>query len=95
MDVPPALLNGVGVGALLVLLFWMLATERLVTGPAHKRELDAKDKQIEDRDKQIALKDDTIGTLTGSVQKLTLNSELSVQLLRSIDKLAAGKGGDE
>jgi hypothetical protein len=86
--IPPSLLNGVGVGALLVLLFWMLATEKLVTGPAHKREL-------ADKDRQIDLKDDTIKTLTGSVQKLTLNSELTVQLLRSIDKVASEKVGDE
>jgi hypothetical protein len=86
--IPPALLNGVGVGALLVVLFWMLATEKLVTGPAHKREL-------ADKDRQLDLKDDTIKTLTGSVQKLTLNSELTVQLLRSIDKVASEKVGDE
>ena len=84
--IPPALLNGVGVGALLALLFWMLATERLVTGPAHRRE-------VEKLEKQSALDADTIKTLTGSVQKLTLNSELTVQLLHSIDKTA--KGGDE
>ena len=86
--IPSGLLNGVGVVTLVVLVFWMLATDRLVTGPAHRREL-------ADKDRQLALKDDTIKTLTGSVQKLTLNSALTVQLLHSLDKTAAHKGGDE
>jgi hypothetical protein len=35
-SIPPALLNGVGVVGLLVVLFWMLATGRLVTRREHE-----------------------------------------------------------
>ena len=57
--------NGVGVGALLVLLFWMLATGRLFTrrqyddamhiGNEWRTESRIKDAQIAEKDEQIRL----------------------------------------
>lgn len=91
--VPPALLNGVGVGALLVLLFWMLAKEHLVTGPAHRRELADKDRQLLGKDTQLALKDATINSLLESVRNYAVSAETAAHAMHELEKLA--KGGDE
>ena len=45
--IPPALLSGGGVASLLGLLFWMLATGRLVTRREHDNRMADKDAQIE------------------------------------------------
>ena len=86
-DIPAAAWNVTGITGMLVGLFWMLATGRLYTGATH-REI------VADKDKRIALQDKTIESLTGSVQKQTVNSDLTVSLLRSIDKTANKKRGE-
>lgn len=48
---PAGLVNGVGVAALLVGLFWMLATGRLCTG----RELREQEKRIVEQSERIAV----------------------------------------
>ena len=85
-DIPAAAWNVTGITGMLVGLFWMLATGRLYTGATH-REI------VADKDKRIALQDQTIESLTSSTQKLTVNSDLTVQLLRSIDRTATENGG--
>lgn len=39
-------LNGIGVVALVFLFYMALAREWLITGPAHRRELESKDREI-------------------------------------------------
>jgi hypothetical protein len=84
VDLPPALLNGVGVVGLLVGLFWMLATDRLVTGAAHRRELADKDSQIADLRKANDVKD-------RQLEKLTVVGETVAKVLESIEHLAKGR----
>lgn len=53
---PVGLANGVGIGTLLVFLFWMLATGRLCTGrelTETKAACEKKDKTIEVKDQQL------------------------------------------
>ena len=83
MDLPPALLNGVGVTTLLVILFWMLAREHLVTGPAHRRELADKDAQIDRLTNAVDVKDQQL-------EKLTVVGEAVVKILASVDEMAKG-----
>lgn len=69
----PAVVDGTGVVVLLVGLFWMLATGRLVT----RRENDA---TIADRD----MWRETAQTLTPVVAKVLTESETTNRLLRAL-----------
>ncbi len=69
----PEILDGAGVVVLLVLLFWMLATGRLVT----RRENDA---TIADRD----MWRETAQSLTPVVTKVLTESETTNRLLRAL-----------
>lgn len=53
---PVGLANGVGVSALLVILFWMLATRRLATG----RELAEKSIRIAVLEEQVRTRDEQV-----------------------------------
>lgn len=81
VDIPPSLLTGGGVISLLVLLFWMLATDRLVTGAAHRRELADKDSQ-----RDVLLK--TIDVKDSQLEKLAVVGETTVRILSSVEALA-------
>ena len=87
MDVPPALLNGVGVGALLVLLFYMLATGRLVTRREHES-------RMADKDERIATQNKTIESLTAATQQFAVSAHTSAYAIHALEKQAA-KVGDE
>ena len=105
-NIPTGLLTGGGITGILILLFWLLATGRLVTGAAHLRELATKDAQIAANermyDQRIADKDTQIimwravGETSQAQMAETLeHSRLSVQLLQAIEKRAqeqAAKG---
>lgn len=95
--IPPALINGVGVVALVVALYWMLAKEHLVVGAAHRRELAAKDMQIAalekaheqragDKDAQIVMWRAVGETAQAQMVELLEHSRLTVQLLQAIEK---------
>lgn len=75
--IPTSIVDGVGVGALLVWLFWMLATGRLVT----RRENDA---TVADRD----MWRETAQTLTPVVAKVLTESETTNRLLRALPDMA-------
>ena len=81
VDIPPALLNGVGVVSLLVVMFWMLSSDRLVTGAAHRREIADKDAQISTLIKTIDVKD-------AQLEKLAIVGETTVRILASVEALA-------
>lgn len=87
--VPAAALNGVGVIALLVGLFWMLAKGHLYTGPSHREHMAAKDREVALKERENDRLWETVDSLTASVQTLTVNSELSAHSFRSIDEKAA------
>ena len=99
MDIPPALLNGVGVVGLLVAAYWMLATGRLYTGASHREAMDAKDAQIAevkanaeqriaDKDTQVVMWRAVAETKDAQGTELLEHSRLSVQLLQAIEKRA-------
>ena len=68
MDLPPQLLQFGGPVVMLVGLYWMLATDRLVTGATHRRALADKDAQIAKQDKAIEVKDGQIQKLRSSAK---------------------------
>ena len=99
VDIPPQLVGMAGPAAMLVGLFWMLARDHLVTGPAHRRELDAKDQQIADikascdqrvadKDAQVVMWRAVAETKDAQGTELLEHSRLSVQLLQAIERRA-------
>lgn len=80
--IPPALLNGAGVAGLLVLLFWMLATGRIVT----RREHDSV-KQDRDYWRSAAL----MGL--SSTTKLAEQKSAGIAAVESIARAAENIGG--
>lgn len=95
----PALVNAGGVVGLLALTYWLLATDRIVTGAAHQRELAAKDQQIAanermyeqriaDKDQQIVMWRAVGETSQAQSTELLEHSRLSVQLLQAIERRA-------
>lgn len=102
VEIPPALFNGVGVVTLLVVLFYGLVKEHIVTGAAHRREIASKDEQLrvlaEANEKRIADKDAQIvmwravGETSQAQMTETLeHSRLSVQLLQAIEARAKAR----
>lgn len=73
----PALFNGVGVGALLVLLFWMLSTSKLFT--RHQVDLiqQAGERRAESAEK-------TVATLTASLEHLMESVELQKSMYEAL-----------
>ena len=84
--IPSAVWGGLGAGSMMSLLYWLMATGRLI--PAS-----IVDRMMADLRHRVELQDQTIESLTSSTQKLTVNSDLTVQLLRSIDRTATENGG--
>ena len=105
-NIPSGLLTGGGITGILVFLFWLLATGRLVTGAAHLRELATKDtvitelkaehdKRVADKDAQIIMWRAVGETSQAQMAETLEHSRLSVQLLQAIEKRAqdqANKG---
>jgi hypothetical protein len=83
--IPPALLNGVGVAGLLVGLFWMLASGRIVTRREHEGRVADKDAQIADLRKANDVKDAQLEKLTSDVATTV------IRVLESIENLARGR----
>ncbi|GAB3884622.1 hypothetical protein [Terrabacter terrigena] len=82
-DVPLAqLLAGGAWFTSLVVLWWMLATDRLVTGAAHRRELAYRDK-LEDKQEQ------TITVQREQIDKLSVVGEAFVRIMTAVEALGA------
>lgn len=99
VDLPPQLVGMAGPTVMLAGLFWMLARDHLVTGPAHRRELASRDAQIAalekahehrvaDKDSQIVMWRAVAETKDAQGTELLEHSRLSVQLLQAIEKRA-------
>jgi len=98
-QIPLAWINAAPPAALLALLFWMLARDHLVTGPAHRREIAAKDVQIAaierlcdqrvaDKDAQIVMWRAVGETAQAQIFELLEHSRFTVQLLKAIEQRA-------
>lgn len=84
-DLPAGLLNGVGVVGLLVGLFWMLATGRLVTRREH-------DGRIADKNEVIATQAQTIAVKDQQLEKLDIVGTTTIRILESVENLARERG---
>lgn len=76
---PAAMLGGI---------YWMLATDKIVTGASHRRELAEKDKRIAERDKVIEKQEKVIQMRDEQVAHLTVIGEAFVKIQDAIDDLA-------
>ena len=85
-DIPTAAWNAGGAASMLSLLFVSLVKGWLVVGNVHRE-------QLADKDAQIGQLWGTVESLTGSVQKLTVNADVSAHAWHSIDKMARGGEG--
>lgn len=78
--------------AMLAGIYWMLATDRIVTGASHRRELAEKDERIAERDKVIAKQDKTIEVLTDQNERLSVVGEAFLKIMDAIDKISHKRG---
>ena len=81
VDIPPALLNGVGVVSLLVVTYWLLITDRIVTGAAHRREITDKDEQIATLKQAVQVKD-------AQLEKVVIVGETTMRILTTVEAIA-------
>jgi hypothetical protein len=63
------------------LLFWMLATDRMITGAGHRREIAVKNEQIATQRETIAVKD-------RQLERLAVVGETVVKILDSVETQA-------
>lgn len=86
-DIPNAAWNATGVVSLLVGLFWMLATGRIVT----RRELDTR---MSDKDEQIRNYREAAAISAVQTDSLASIGEMQVRLLKSIEELSKRRSGE-
>lgn len=90
-DIPPQLLAGGVWFAALVVLWWMLATDRLVTGAAHRREIANRDARIDeikaDRDRLEEKQEQTIALQRDQIEKLSVVGEAFVRIMTAVESI--------
>lgn len=84
-SIPPAVWGAGGAGGMLSLLYWLLATGRLIPRRYYEERVADKDKQIDLLSKTVDVKDDQLG-------KALSTGETSVKILESIEQLARDRG---
>lgn len=70
----------------------MLATDRIVTGASHRRELVEKDERIAERDLVIAKQDKVIEVLKEQNERLSVVGEGLLKVMSAIDRLSHERG---
>jgi hypothetical protein len=83
-NLSPTVTAGTTAASMFAGLFWMLATGRMYTRSQHREILTPR----EEENKRLW---SAVDKLTSALQKLTVNSDLTVQTFRSIDKTASEK----
>lgn len=73
---PAAMLGGI---------YWMLASDRLVTGASHRRELAEKDARIAERDRVIERQAQVIEMRDKQVERLSIVAEAIVKMQNAIE----------
>lgn len=86
--IPPQLLTGAGWGTLVILVVWLIFTDRLIPRSSHMREVAAKDTVITYLSTALETRDQEAALRTEQMQKLLVNSDLTVQMLTSIAREA-------
>jgi len=74
--------------SMLAFLWYALAKDVLVTGPAHRRELEMKDQIIGIHEKTIDKQDRTIDSLTATAAKLTVTGDLAAHSFADVARIA-------
>ena len=85
--IPSAVWGGLGAGSMVSLLYWLLATGRLI-------QARVVDKMMSDKDSQIDKLWKANDSLTESVRKYAVSAETSAHAFHEIEKRAAQVGGD-
>lgn len=87
--IPPQLLTGSGLAALVALAVWLIYTGRLVTRQVHEDRITDKNNHIEYLRRTLEVRDEEVRIRSEQVQKLLTNSDLTVQLLQSLQREAS------
>jgi uncharacterized protein (DUF3084 family) len=85
--IPPQVVTGVGWGGLILLAVWLIFTDRLIPRASHLREMSQKDDHIAYLRKTVDVRDEQVRIRDEQIQKLLTNSDLTVQLLQSLQSV--------
>ena len=83
--IPSAVWGGLGAGSMVSLLYWLLATGRLI-------QARVVDKMMDDKDAQIGKLWAANDSLTDSVRKYAVAAETSAHAFHEVEKIAKGDG---
>ena len=87
--IPPAVWGVGGAASMFTLLFYLLATGRMMTRQQHNEI-------VEPKDETISFQKETIDRLTTAVQNYAVSAHTGSTALRQISKaVEASKGGDD
>lgn len=87
-SIPSGVWGGLGAGSMLSLLYWLLATGRLI-------QARVVDQMMSDKDSQIDKLWSANGSLTESVRMYAISAETSAHALHEVEKRAASAGDDK
>lgn len=91
--IPSGLLTIGGWGGLVALAVWFMFTDRLISRGSHLREVADKNDHITYLRKTLEVRDEQIKVQDAHIQRLLTNSDLTVQLLQSLDRQARRADG--
>lgn len=86
--IPPSVVSGLGWGGLILMAVWLIFTDRLIPRSSHLREITGKDDHIAYLRKTLEVRDEQARIRDEQVQKLLINSDLTVSLLQSVAREA-------
>ena len=86
--IPSAVWGGLGAGSMVSLLYWLLATGRLI-------QARVVDSMMADKDSQITRLWAANDSLTESVRKYAISAETSAHALHEVEKRARARGVDD
>ncbi len=87
-EIPPALIGTGGPVGILLFVVLLIITSRLIPRPTHEDRVRDKDAQIVYLQQTLASRDEELRVRGQQVDKLLTQSDLTVQLLRSLTKEA-------
>lgn len=87
-EIPTELLKGVSPYGLLVIVFLLVLTGRLITRLAHEDRIRDKDDVIRDLRETLRVRDEQVRVRDEQTTKLLAQSDLTVQLLQSLAREA-------
>lgn len=88
--IPPQLFTGGMTVSLVSMAVWLIYTGRLISRTAHEDRIADLTKHVEYLRKTLEVRDEEVRIRSEQVQKLLTNSDLTVQLLQSLQREARG-----